>query len=72
MKTNQLKILKKLVNSGTNICIYGYDARVFDEVIDIEQINKWYKDPNHPFGHEITLYCLLLNYRFDFESECYI
>lgn len=69
--TDQFKQLKKLIDEGMNICIYGYDARVFDEIITIEQINEWYKDSNHSFGHEVTLYCLLMKYKFNFKNERY-
>ena len=68
----QFKQLKDIIDEGTNICIYGYDARIIDNIITIKQINEWYKDTRQPFGHEMVLYCLLMDYKFDFENKIFI
>ena len=69
-KTKQWKLLKKKVNRGYNIQICGYDALDITAFasklvcaageVSAKKIEKLYLDPDHPFGHELVLYTMLL------------
>jgi hypothetical protein len=55
-QTNDYQHLKKLVESGTNMEICGYDAH---PLAPDETIEDAYLDTSKPFGHERVLFALL-------------
>lgn len=50
--------LKKMVDDGQNIQICGYDA--LPDLIKACDIEKWYLQGVHPFGHEAVLFTMLV------------
>lgn len=53
-ETESYNELRKLIDDGYNLAIYGYDG--YEPGNDIYQN---YVDASRPFGHELVLYCLL-------------
>lgn len=52
--TTEFDDLKKMINDGYNINIYGYDGYPITK-----PVYEHYVDGSEPFGHERVLYCLL-------------
>lgn len=52
----ELVMLRKLMESGHNLRIVGYDGHDLDEG---KTEYDWYLDESAPFGHEMVLYALL-------------
>lgn len=55
--TPEYKELERMLNTGTNLLILGYDGR--DIPITKESMRDAFLDPKYPFGHELCLVCLL-------------
>ena len=51
------KELEKMLGDGISLHIIGYDGR--DIPINKDSLNKEYRNPDFPFGHELVLCCLL-------------
>ena len=53
----EFKRLKKMIKSGINIIICGYDA---NEKLNKNNIKEWYLNSKFPFGHESVLFTMLI------------
>jgi hypothetical protein len=58
-KMKEYKMLRKALDEGYNLTIYGYDAKHTEE--ELRDLEACYKNPHKPFGHEIILYTMLTN-----------
>lgn len=54
-QTKDFKTLKKMIQDGYNLNIVGYDGYTVTK-----SLWDMYIDTSKPFGHEIVLYCLLI------------
>lgn len=54
LSVREIEKLKKVINDGYNIQIFGFDGHEIEK-----PLMEYYEDENLPFGHEIVIYCLL-------------
>jgi hypothetical protein len=59
-QTSEFKKLKKMHKNGQNLLIVGPDGR--DIPMTYRSLKKAVNDPNHIFGHELVICCLLLGW----------
>lgn len=60
-QVKEFKKLKRLYQEGHNLLILGFDGQKMD--VTPEKLDAAYADPKKPFGHELVICCLLLDYR---------
>lgn len=58
-RTDEFSKLKKMLADGQNLLIVGPDGR--DIPLTKKSLLRAVNDPNHIFGHELVICCLLLN-----------